>query len=278
MCGIAGAAWADPGRATADERPGRDDRPGSRTAGRTTRAIYRDDHAALGFRRLCDRRPRGRPPAALERGRHGLDRLQRRDLQLPRACGAGSKPAATRSARTATPRSSSTSTRTRGPACSPCSGGCSPWRSGTPRVAGWSSAATGSARSRSSIATTAARIVFASELKALLALPEADVPRRVDPLALDRYLTYGYVPHPRTILEGVHKLPAGHFAVWHEGRLEPRPLLGPRLGPRERRCRRARTSSSSARRSATRSASRWWPTCRSGPSSRAGSTRRSSSA
>ncbi len=51
------------------------------------------------------------------------------------------------------------------------------------------------------------RIVFASELKALLALPEEVVPRRLDPRALDRYLTYGYVPHPLTILEGVYKLP-----------------------------------------------------------------------
>ena len=61
------------------------------------------------------------------------------------------------------------------------------------------------------------RIVFASELKALLALPEADVPRRLNPFALDRYLTYGYVPHPMTILEGVYKLPPAHVAVWHEG-------------------------------------------------------------
>jgi asparagine synthase (glutamine-hydrolysing) len=33
------------------------------------------------------------------------------------------------------------------------------------------------------------RLVFASELKALLTLPERDLPRRVDPLAVDRYLT-----------------------------------------------------------------------------------------
>src|SRR4051794_34724017 len=63
------------------------------------------------------------------------------------------------------------------------------------------------------------RIVFASELKALLALPEAELPRRVDPLALDRYLTYGYVPHPDTILAGTYKLPPAHYAVWHEGAL-----------------------------------------------------------
>jgi asparagine synthase (glutamine-hydrolysing) len=64
---------------------------------------------------------------------------------------------------------------------------------------------------------TADRITFASELKALLALDETDVPRRVDPRALDRYLTYGYVPHPGTILEGVHKLPPAHLGVWRDG-------------------------------------------------------------
>ena len=62
------------------------------------------------------------------------------------------------------------------------------------------------------------RIVFASEMKALLALPDADVPRTIDPLALDRYLTFGYINHPDTILQGVHKLPPAHYAVWQEGR------------------------------------------------------------
>jgi asparagine synthase (glutamine-hydrolysing) len=61
------------------------------------------------------------------------------------------------------------------------------------------------------------RIIFASELKALLALP--DVPRNLNPLALDQYLAYGYVPHPITILDGVHKLPPAHVAIWRDGRL-----------------------------------------------------------
>jgi asparagine synthase (glutamine-hydrolysing) len=47
---------------------------------------------------------------------------------------------------------------------------------------------------------------FASELKALLTLPE--VPRRLDPIALEEYLTYRYVPPPRTGLVGIAKLPA----------------------------------------------------------------------
>jgi asparagine synthase (glutamine-hydrolysing) len=63
------------------------------------------------------------------------------------------------------------------------------------------------------------RLIFASELKALLALPEHTIARDLDPLALDSYLNYGYVPHPRTMLAGIHKLPPAHYAVWHGGSL-----------------------------------------------------------
>jgi len=56
------------------------------------------------------------------------------------------------------------------------------------------------------------RIVFASELKALIEAPR--IPRAIDPNAIDEYLTYQYVPHPNTIFKGIRKLPPGHFAVW----------------------------------------------------------------
>lgn len=55
------------------------------------------------------------------------------------------------------------------------------------------------------------RVAFASELKSLLQLPE--VPREPDPEALDLYLTYGYVPSPRTAFRGIRKLPPGHVLV-----------------------------------------------------------------
>lgn len=51
-------------------------------------------------------------------------------------------------------------------------------------------------------------LVFASELKVLAAHPL--LRREVDPLAVEDYLTWGYVPDHRSILSGVHKLPAGH--------------------------------------------------------------------
>jgi asparagine synthase (glutamine-hydrolysing) len=53
------------------------------------------------------------------------------------------------------------------------------------------------------------QLVFASELQALLQHP--GVRRDPDLGALDDYLTYGYVPAPKTIFRGVFKLPPAHF-------------------------------------------------------------------
>src|SRR5438270_7019797 len=50
------------------------------------------------------------------------------------------------------------------------------------------------------------RLVFASELKALLQAP--NLRRGVDPVALDAYLAFDFVPSPRTIVRDVNKLPA----------------------------------------------------------------------
>lgn len=55
------------------------------------------------------------------------------------------------------------------------------------------------------------RFSFASELAALLA--DERLPRELDPLALDEYLTCQYVPAPRTIYRGVHKLRPAHYLV-----------------------------------------------------------------
>jgi asparagine synthase (glutamine-hydrolysing) len=52
------------------------------------------------------------------------------------------------------------------------------------------------------------RLVFGSEIKALLAHP--DVPRRLDPRAIPAYLTFGYVPTPATFYDGVSSVPPGH--------------------------------------------------------------------
>jgi asparagine synthase (glutamine-hydrolysing) len=59
---------------------------------------------------------------------------------------------------------------------------------------------------------TPAGLVFASEIKALLAHPAVE--RRVDPAALREYLSLEYVPTPLSMLGGVHKLPPGHLLTW----------------------------------------------------------------
>jgi asparagine synthase (glutamine-hydrolysing) len=53
-----------------------------------------------------------------------------------------------------------------------------------------------------------ASIVFASELKALLA--EGVVSFALDPDAVNAYFHFGYVPEPMCAVRGVRKLPAGH--------------------------------------------------------------------
>ncbi len=49
---------------------------------------------------------------------------------------------------------------------------------------------------------------FASELQALREV--SDVPFEIDPQSIDQYLWLQYIPAPRTIFQGVYKLPPGH--------------------------------------------------------------------
>lgn len=56
------------------------------------------------------------------------------------------------------------------------------------------------------------RFAFASELKALMIDPS--FPRRLNMEGLEHYLAYGYVPGDMCILDGTHKLPQGHAALY----------------------------------------------------------------
>jgi asparagine synthase (glutamine-hydrolysing) len=62
------------------------------------------------------------------------------------------------------------------------------------------------------------RLVFGSEIKALLADPE--VPREPDPVALDHYLALQYIPAPLTAFRGIRKLPAAHWLELRDGHVE----------------------------------------------------------
>jgi asparagine synthase (glutamine-hydrolysing) len=71
---------------------------------------------------------------------------------------------------------------------------------------------------------------FASELWALLA--DAEVSREVDPVALDRFLTYTYVPAPFSAFRGVRKLPPGSLLRWRDGALRIERYWRPEFGPK----------------------------------------------
>src|SRR4029450_12092250 len=55
------------------------------------------------------------------------------------------------------------------------------------------------------------RIAFASELKAILQVP--DVPREIDPEAVADYFSFLYVPAPKSIFKRIRKILPGHYAV-----------------------------------------------------------------
>ena len=64
-------------------------------------------------------------------------------------------------------------------------------------------------------AQTPQRLLFGSEMKALLVRPE--VSREMDFEALDQFLTYGYVLTPRTIFADVRNLPPAHYVIYERG-------------------------------------------------------------
>ena len=69
---------------------------------------------------------------------------------------------------------------------------------------------------------TPAGIVFGSEIKSLLALPEFGNPE-VDPGRIDEFLTLGYISAPRTAFRGIQKLLPGHYAIWEDGKFRVLP-------------------------------------------------------
>ena len=64
------------------------------------------------------------------------------------------------------------------------------------------------------------RLFFGSEIKTILAVhPEL---AEVDSEGLLQYFYFGYIPDPRTIFQGIRKLPAGHLMEFREGEMKIR--------------------------------------------------------
>ena len=65
------------------------------------------------------------------------------------------------------------------------------------------------------IAERGSDLFFASELKGILVHPEIE--RRLSLEGLDAYLSVNYVPSPWTLVDGIEKLPPGHWLEWQDG-------------------------------------------------------------
>jgi len=63
----------------------------------------------------------------------------------------------------------------------------------------------------------AERLVFASEIKALLQDPS--IKRRISPEGLSDYFSFGNIPAPGTVFQDIHQVPPGHLLVWERGRV-----------------------------------------------------------
>ena len=59
---------------------------------------------------------------------------------------------------------------------------------------------------------------FASEIKALLQVPGIEA--ELDAESLHQYLTFLWVPDPKTMFRRIFKLPAGHYAILRDGELK----------------------------------------------------------
>jgi asparagine synthase (glutamine-hydrolysing) len=81
----------------------------------------------------------------------------------------------------------------------------------------------------------AEKLLFGSELKALLAYP--GVAPALDPAGLEDYLTFGMVPGATTIFRGIEKLPPAHVLTLRAGQFErsPRRYWALRMEPDENR-------------------------------------------
>ncbi len=64
-------------------------------------------------------------------------------------------------------------------------------------------------------------LYFGSEMKAILLHPELD--RNLNPAALERYLSFNYVPGTQTLVEGIEKLSPGHWLDWVDGKVSTHP-------------------------------------------------------
>ena len=171
----------------------------------------------VGTSAVVDHRLGRRRATAVQRRRLGVDRVQRRNLQLPRTAAdlgiAG--PSVPHRQRHRNHRASLRGIRHRLPG--PSAGHvrlCDLGRAETPAVFGQ-----GPVGAKAVVLPPGSRSVVVRERTQIAARKSPMLREQLNPRALDAYLLYQYVPYPMCMLEGYHKLPPAHFAVYENGNL-----------------------------------------------------------
>ena len=74
-------------------------------------------------------------------------------------------------------------------------------------------------------ATVGGRLYFGSEIKSLLCAP--DLPRDLNLVALDHYLSFLYAPRDESFFASIRKLPPGNLLTWRNGAISVGPYWEP---------------------------------------------------
>lgn len=72
-------------------------------------------------------------------------------------------------------------------------------------------------------------LVFSSEIKSILEYP--DMKRELNEEALEQYLSFQYSVLPETFFKGIYRLPAGHFFLYQNGKMEVKRYFDPMMSP-----------------------------------------------
>ena len=208
--------------------------------------VYRDRRAGLAHARLSIIDLATGQQPLVERARHAVGRLQRRDLQLRRAARASWQAAATASGPAATPKSSSTPTRSGATTPSAASTASGRSRCGTPNAASWSWRAIPSACGRSTSPSTAGAPVVRQRGEGDLRRGRGRCRARSIPRASTQLFTFWTPVAPQTVFAGVDEVEPGTVRVYSATAMHAASRLRSRRFPRTRR-------RSSAARSTTRS-------------------------
>lgn len=82
------------------------------------------------------------------------------------------------------------------------------------------------------VARRAGELYFGSEVKTILAHPAIE--RKLSASGLHHYLSLNWIPQPATMVEGIEKLPGGHWMEWRGGRVSVQPYWKLEFAPDRR--------------------------------------------